>query len=183
MFEEYVSSTRVPSNLTKIRFLCSSDLYPSSIRICFELWTGSLLQGKALDFLMSFSLVSLSLWTNMSFHCSIELCRSDVLVGCVSLFIVGFQIYPLKEDKFEFRTFSCSCHTCSCLVIVVECFLQPQSQIFRDFLNFVHLTSDWTKSNGTQFETEIPCTNLGIYVLVSTALLFEVLKLMSFSFA
>ena len=42
------------------------------------------------------------------------------------------------------------------------------SQIFRDFLNFVHLTSDWTKSNGTQFETEIPCTNSGISVLVSS---------------
>ena len=100
-----------------------------------------------------------------------------------SPFIVGFQIYPLKKDKFEFRTFFCSCHTCSCLVVVVECFLQLQSQIFRDFLNFVHLTSDWTKSNGTQFETEIPCTNLGIYVLISSETLFEVLKLMSFSFA
>ena len=97
------------------------------------------------------------------------------------------QICPLKRDKFEFRTFFCSCHTCSCLVIVVECFLQPQSQIFRDFLNFVHLTSDWTKFNGTQFETEIPCTDSGISVLVSNEcfdkLLFEVLKLMSFSFA
>ena len=61
VFEEYVSSTLVPLNLTKIRFLCSSDLFPSSIRICFELWTGSLLQGKALDILMSFSLVSLSM--------------------------------------------------------------------------------------------------------------------------
>ena len=118
--------------------------------------------------------------------CSISCSLVYVYISCKWFefpFIVGSQIYPLKKDKFEFRTFLCSCHTCSCLVIVIECFLQPQSQIFRDFLNSVHLTSDWTKSNGTQFETEIPCTNLGIYVLVSSESLFEVLKLMSFSFA
>ena len=137
---------------------------------------------------MSFFLVSLSMNDCKIFTVVLFSCIFLVLFLLLfakwfeSPFIVGFQICPLKRDKFEFRTFFCSCHTCSCLVAVVECFLQPQSQIFRDFLNFVHLTSDWTKSNGTQFETEIPCTNLGIYVLVSTASLFEVLKLMSFSF-
>ena len=49
VFEEYVSSTVVPLNLTKIRFLCSSDLYPSSIWISFELELVHSLQGKAFD--------------------------------------------------------------------------------------------------------------------------------------
>ena len=160
------------------------------MNICWTLnWFS--LAGKSFRFSDELFFVSLSLWTYLSFKCAIS-CMPLILFFCCMLyffykwfespFIVGFQICSLKRDKFEFRTFFCSCHTCSCLVIVVECFLQPQSQIFRDFLNFVHLTSDWTKSNGTQFETEIPCTNLGIYVLVSTASLFEVLKLISFSF-
>ena len=155
-------------------------------------WTGSLFAGKS--FWYSDELFSCIAFYERLLYCSLVFllfrlfkCRSYIVRVSAkwfeSPFIVGFQIYPLKEDKFEFWMFFCSCHTCSCLVVVVECFLQPQSQIFRDFLNFMHLTSDWTKSNGTQFETEIPCTNLGIYVLVSSESLFEVLKLMSFSFA
>ena len=131
----------------------------------------TLCREKLLIFLLSFSLVSLS----MNDCCIDLLCSRYLACSYISLsakwfespFIVGFQICPLKRDKFEFRTFFCSCHTCSYLVVVVECFLQPQSQIFRDFLNSVHLTSDWTKFNGTQFETEIPCTNSGISVLVN----------------
>ena len=81
LFEEYVSSTVVPLNLTKIRFLCSSDLYPSSIWISFELELVHSLQGKAFDILMSFSPVSLSMN-----DCCIELFRSD----CISLVLVDY---------------------------------------------------------------------------------------------
>ena len=139
VFEEYVSSTRVPLNLTKIRFLCSSVLFLSSIWIYVELWTDSLLQGKALDFLMSFSLYRF-FYERMWFFTVVfslgSICCSLSCKWFESPFIVGFQICSLKRDKFEFRMFFCSCHTCSCLVIVVECFF---AVAIPDFLGFLEL--------------------------------------------
>ena len=81
-----------------------------------------------------------------------------------SLFICEFQIVRWRETILKFKRLSATC-TCFCRLSLSACLLQLLFQIFRNFLFFVHLTSDlsWFSQfgpNGSFSRADIPRTDM-----------------------